>query len=216
MSCHRNVRILAIGFLTLLAAGCQRQEPAAVEAPATEETQSPTSVAWVDADRIIAADRVIPDEATGCAAEDASWFTLRVGAPDERAGFVCDDTSACFVEPEFQGLEMATPGACGEVLLRWFPAASHCANGEIRYDVHRGAAADFSPTSANRVAAGIAASSWTDTLLTPGRTYYYLVRAIDSRSGPETNARTVAAQAPAFSGPIRRVSPPASNTRLGS
>lgn len=111
---------------------------------------------------------------------------------------VCDDTPACFTEPTFGGLESASPGgSCGEVALAWQAATSNCQNATITYRVYRGTDPGFLPDAANRVAEGIAGTSYTDTLLQPGVTYHYIVRAFDSRSGEESNLVRRSATAPA-------------------
>jgi hypothetical protein len=122
---------------------------------------------------------------------------------------VCDDTPACFVEPTFAGLGSAGPGAsCAEALLTWEPAASNCQNATLTYSVYRGTDPGFVPGPASLVASGISGTSHVDRLLQPAETYYYIVRAVDSRSGEDSNLvrRSVVAPAspdtepPVFSG----------------
>ncbi len=101
---------------------------------------------------------------------------------------VCDDTPACFTLPSFEGLDSAEPGAsCGKAALAWLPAVSHCQNATITYDVHRSTAPGFLPDASTRIATGVSGTSYEDSQLTPGATYTYLVRAVDSRSGEEAN-----------------------------
>lgn len=129
----------------------------------------------------------VPDEPTGCAAE-TSYFDVRVGAPDGEDGFGCDPTPACFLEPQFAGLEIAqSGGSCGEIDLSWSAASSYCLNATLSYDVFRSIDPAFVPGPEQRVAVGLGSTGMTDTQLSPGQTYHYVVRAVDSRSGPESN-----------------------------
>ncbi len=142
---------------------------------------------------------------SGCASEP-NWFDVRLGEPDGSGGFVCDSTPACYVPPSFAGLANAVPGpSCGEVTLNWAAADSSCENSIVRFEIHRAATPGFAPGPANRIASGLVATSFTDTLLVPGAIYHYVVRAIDSRSGAETNLVervSVAATGPDIRGPV--------------
>ncbi len=110
---------------------------------------------------------------------------------------VCDDTPACFTEPTFAGLESAQPGSsCGEIELAWQAASSNCQNATITYRVYRSTDPAFVPGPANLVAQGLTGTSFTDTLLQPGVTYFYIVRAFDSRSGEDTNLERRSATSP--------------------
>ena len=101
---------------------------------------------------------------------------------------VCDLTPPCFVPPTFAGLASAAPGAsCAETDLLWPAASTNCQNAQIRYSVFRSGTPGFSPGPANRIAQGVAGTSFHDTLLQPGATYHYIVRADDSRSGQDGN-----------------------------
>lgn len=164
--------------------GALPAEGSGVNTAVVRFTTDPGQVACGDELRF----RYIPSEGTGCS-DDISYFSVRLGEPDGQGGFVCDDTPACFAPATFDGLDTATPGAsCAETALDWEPAASNCINAEITYNVYRDTAPGFAPTDANRVAAGLTATEFDDSLLQPGQTYHYVVRAFDSRSGEETNA----------------------------
>ena len=69
--------ILLTAGLALLFAGCQRDEPAAVETPAAEA--EPSGVAWVDADRIINAD----SEPHNWLAHGRTWSEQRYSPTDQ-------------------------------------------------------------------------------------------------------------------------------------
>lgn len=125
--------------------------------------------------------------------------------------FACDDTPACYTAPTFAGLASALAGAsCGETSLSWNAASSNCQNATIRYNVYRSTDPGFLPGPANRIAAGLATLSFEDSLLQPGVTYHYVVRADDSRSGEDANLvrRSVVAptspdtKAPIFDGVV--------------
>jgi hypothetical protein len=118
----------------------------------------------------------------------------------------CDLTPPCFSAPTFAGLGSAASGAsCAETDLAWSAAATNCQNAQIRYNVYRATSPGFSPAPANRVAAGLPGTGFHDTLLQPGATYHYIVRADDSRSGEDANTvdrNTVAPTSPDTVPPI--------------
>ncbi|HUD72311.1 MAG TPA: hypothetical protein VMQ62_10145 [Dongiaceae bacterium] len=147
-------------------------------------------------------------------------FKMRVkardGAPDSNVEaaiddirideVTCDLTPPCFVPPTFAGAAAAAPGAsCAETDLSWSPGSTSCQNAQVLYNVYRSTTPGFAPAPANRVATDLPGLAFHDTLLQPGATYYYVVRADDTRSGEESNAvqRTVAAPtAPDLAAPV--------------
>ena len=133
------------------------------------------------------------------AADGAADGSLVEAALDEFSidRIICDDTPACFVEPTFAGLESAVPGSCGEAELAWQPALSNCINAEITYNIYRGTTPGFTPGPSNLVLEGFTGVIFTDVLLDPGTTYYFVVRAFDSRSGEEGNTVELSVVAPA-------------------
>lgn len=131
--------------------------------------------------------RYDPAEGTGCAT-DASYFSVQVGEPDGGGGFVCDPTPACFVPATFDGIDTVAPGgSCGETSLTWGGASSNCINAEISYNIYRDVDPAFTPDASNLLAGDLTTTGYMDTLLQPGQSYWYIVRAFDSRSGEETN-----------------------------
>lgn len=111
--------------------------------------------------------------------------------------YQCDDTPACFVEPTFAGIQSAAAGSsCAETAVGWQPASSNCQNATIDYNVYRSTDPAFVPGPANLVAAGLTATSFDDSLLVPGQTYHYVVRAFDSRSGEDSNSVKLAVATP--------------------
>lgn len=95
-------------------------------------------------------------------------------------------TGACTTGPAFAGVATATnpAGSTCSVELSWSAATSFC-GGPATYAVYRGTAPGFVPGEANRIASGIAGSSFTDFGVDAFGTYYYVVRATDSGNGAE-------------------------------
>jgi hypothetical protein len=115
----------------------------------------------------------------------------------------------CTFEPSFAGLISATTGSsCGEIDLAWNEAASNCVpEGTISYNVYRSGSIFISPLSSPPIFQ-LTDTSVTDFGLTPGQTYFYIVRAEDSASGEDSNLTKLSSTsalepdtaAPAFSG----------------
>ncbi|HET8945381.1 MAG TPA: hypothetical protein VFQ07_00215, partial [Candidatus Polarisedimenticolia bacterium] len=131
-----------------------------------------------------------------------STFRVRVRARDTLADNVveaglddvevdevqCDLTPVCATAPTFAGLASAAPGAsCAETDLAWSSASTNCQNASIKYNVYRATSPGFTPAVQNRIASGLAGTGFHDTLLQPGASYHYIVRADDSRSGEDAN-----------------------------
>jgi hypothetical protein len=100
----------------------------------------------------------------------------------------------CTFEPTFGGLISATAGSsCGEVDLAWNEAASNCIpEGTISYNVYRSDSIFLSPLSSPPIFQ-LTGTSVTDFGLTPGGTYFYIVRAEDSSSGEGSNLTKLSA-----------------------
>jgi Subtilase family len=93
-------------------------------------------------------------------------------------------TGACLAPPVFKGLQgVATTGdaVCGNA-LSWAAATPSCA-GAITYDVFRSTSVAFTPAAANRVATGVAGTSFLDSGLVGGTSYSYAVRAVERTAG---------------------------------
>ncbi len=116
--------------------------------------------------------------------DGASCFSLASGEVDALA------TGQCLLPPAFSGVSTVTnPGNSTCTLnLGWNAGASVC-SGPLTYNVYRSTAAGFAPAPANRVASGIAGTSYTDAIgIASGTTYYYVIRAVDGSNGiEETN-----------------------------
>jgi hypothetical protein len=102
------------------------------------------------------------------------------------------------VAPVFGGLATLAPdAACGTTALQWPPALETCSV-PLRYNVYRATAPGVVPDQTHRVATVIG-TSYVDTALDPGQTYYYKVRALDASGNEEgnvTEAGTVARTLP--------------------
>jgi len=133
----------------------------------------------------------VPDEGSGCAAS-TSYFSIELGD-----GGVCDPTPACYIEPTFAGLQtVSAGGSCAETLLGWQEASTNCQNATISYNVYRSTDPAFTPSPETLIASGLPSTGFGDSLLGPGLTYYYVVRAFDSRSGEDGNVQAVGVTAP--------------------
>lgn len=112
--------------------------------------------------------------------------------------YSCDLTPPCFTSPTFSGLtSVASAGAaCGQVDLNWSAASTNCQNATMSYTIYRGTSPGFTPSPSNRVASNVSALTYRDSLFSAGTTYYYIVRANDSRSGEDANMVTRSVVAP--------------------
>ena len=103
-------------------------------------------------------------------------------------------TGPCTLPPLFAGLVSATApvNATCTLDLAWDAATRQCGGaGSVTYAVYRSTSSGFTPSPANRIAAGLAATSYSDSGgLAYGTAYYYLVRATDTATGTE-DANTV-------------------------
>jgi hypothetical protein len=94
--------------------------------------------------------------------------------------------------PSFTGIASVTdPGQCNRLVLSWGAATAEKKQSVV-YDVYRVDRVDpgdgtqdptFAPAATNRVATGLTSLTYTDTGLTPGNVYYYIVQARDASTG---------------------------------
>ncbi|MBP7866929.1 MAG: S8 family serine peptidase [Acidobacteria bacterium] len=93
----------------------------------------------------------------------------------------------CNLPPTFTGLTSASSAGsanCG-INLSWSAATALC-GGPVNYSVYRDTASGFTPGTTNRIASGIAGTSFNDANgLASGTAYYYIVRATDTANGVE-------------------------------
>jgi hypothetical protein len=110
-------------------------------------------------------------------------------------------TGPCMLPPVFAGLDTAADAAADtcSAALSW-PAATPSCGETVSYDVFRSTDPSFAPSPANRIASGVAGTSFQDAgTLQYGRTYHYVVRAVSSSSGmsdSNTVRRSVAPTGP--------------------
>jgi fibronectin type 3 domain-containing protein len=95
----------------------------------------------------------------------------------------------CVAAPTFAGASTAAANAgstCG-IDLTWSAGTSNCPGaGSISYTVYRGTSPGVSPVAANRIVSNVSGTTFTDAnSLQAGVTYYYKVRAVDSRNNVE-------------------------------
>jgi len=111
-------------------------------------------------------------------------------------------TGVCLLPPTFAGVTtVANPGnATCTLSLGWSAGASAC-SASVTYNVYRSTTSGFPPAPANRIASGIAGTSYTDAVgIATGTTYYYVVRAADTGNAVEETNTTQKSGAP--TGPL--------------
>lgn len=94
-------------------------------------------------------------------------------------------TGTCFRLPTFAGLASVTAPALANctLTLSWAAGSSNCGS-SVTYSVYRSTSAGFVPSDrANRIVNGLLTTTYSDTGVSAGTTYYYVVRAIDAASG---------------------------------
>lgn len=91
-------------------------------------------------------------------------------------------TGNCTNKPAFDGLTSAASAGTSScaVDLSWSAATSNCPSApSVTYNIYRSTTPNFTASSTNRVRTCVSGTSFTDTGLTSGTTYYYVVRAED-------------------------------------
>ena len=68
------------------------------------------------------------------------------------------------------------------------------------YNVYRSTSSGFAPSSSNRIASGVTATSYSDSGLSPSTTYYYIVEAVDDAGTSAPSAQASAATQAASGG----------------
>jgi glucosylceramidase len=88
----------------------------------------------------------------------------------------------------------ATTASSSQINLSWTASTTS----GVTYSVFRSTASGFAPGSGNQVASGLSGTTYSNTGLSSGTTYYYLVEAVDSNgaSGPSSQASATTAVIP--------------------
>jgi hypothetical protein len=96
-------------------------------------------------------------------------------------------TGSCTEPPTFAGASNvvnAAASAC-ELTVQWQPPEHVWCGGPVAYNVYRSDTPAFTPSAANRVAAGIGGTSYNDFDVVSGEVLHYIVRAVDLSHGGE-------------------------------
>jgi hypothetical protein len=116
---------------------------------------------------------------TGSTANRSGWnvdrFVVKTGTTPD-----FDACGGCGGAPTFSGLESASDlDGCADsgVSLSWKEAPAWGTGRSGTYSVYRDTTPNFTPTASNRIATGLAATSYLDSAAPNGVTLYYLVRA---------------------------------------
>jgi hypothetical protein len=106
----------------------------------------------------------------------------------ESLSSTCDDATAtggCTSPPTFAGATSVTqpsPGSC-RLDVNWAAGTSNCPSTTLTYNVYRSTDPVFVPSPSSLRQSCVNALTFADTTVTPGSTYYYIVRAEDSTTG---------------------------------
>jgi len=117
-------------------------------------------------------------------------YSYRIAAFDDgeaclsTQGICASATAAgvCSLAPSFAGAASAgnQNGAVCGINVNWAAAGGNCGAGSsLRYNVYRATSTGFTPGAGNRIGTCLTASSLSDTGLTFGQRYHYVVRAED-------------------------------------
>src|SRR5262249_55919888 len=90
----------------------------------------------------------------------------------------------------------ATATSSNQINLAWNANAETTVTG---YNVYRSTTSGFTPSSGNRIASGVTATSYADTGLSAATTYYYLITAVNQlskESGPSNQASATTQSGP--------------------
>jgi hypothetical protein len=105
----------------------------------------------------------------------------------------------CTAAPSAPGTLSATTMSATSIALSWVASTAEVAC-PVNYDIFRSTTAGFTPSTTNQIGMAQPGTTYTDTGLTAGTTYYYLVDAVDS-SGPSANSNQASAMVPATGAP---------------
>jgi len=131
-------------------------------------------------------------------------FSISANASNQQSGWNVDEViikdgslpdyavcGGCSGAPSFAGVEAVVdqaPCAAGGLTLSWQPAVAWGSGAAGLYNVYRGTTPDFVPGPANRIATGVAETTYTDATAPAGQPVWYVVRAENAEScgsGPQ-------------------------------
>lgn len=95
--------------------------------------------------------------------------------------------------PDFQGLNEVLEASCqtSPAAVLYWPEASDACCHPSSYSVYRDLTPSFVPSLSNLLIAGLTSTAYEDKAVQCGRTYYYLVRAVDSAAPPNEDTNLV-------------------------
>jgi beta-galactosidase len=105
----------------------------------------------------------------------------------------------CTAAPSAPGTLSATTMSATSIGLSWVASTAEAAC-PVNYDIFRSTTAGFTPSTTNQIGMAQPGTTYTDSGLTAGTTYYYLVDAVDS-TGPSSNSSQASAMTPAAGAP---------------
>ncbi|HDS09367.1 MAG TPA: hypothetical protein ENN73_03985 [Firmicutes bacterium] len=128
---------------------------------------------------------------TNVSSSDFSYDVMALATPGaENSGFICDtdDTTAPdWTVSGVSNLVVNDLGAGGILTLNWDDATDTENPFGIKYAVYRATTSAFSPGAGNRIVTALAESSYNDTGLTDGTTYYYRVETYNCNANTRYN-----------------------------
>jgi fibronectin type 3 domain-containing protein len=150
-------------------------------------------------------------------ANSASYTTAAVAASDNGALFSVTVTNSgvtvvsnqvtltvtggsCTAAPGTPGTLSSTTMGTTSIALSWGASTAE-GTCPVNYDIYRSTAAGFTPSTASQIGMAQPGTTYTDTGLTPGTTYYYVVEAVDS-SGASSPSNQASAMVPATGAPM--------------
>ncbi|GGA40037.1 beta-1,3-glucanase family protein [Dyella nitratireducens] len=131
------------------------------------------------------------------AADNGAAFSVAVGdvfgSTNSSTATLAVQQNSCTAAPSAPGTLVANANSSAQVSLTWgtSTAGSACT---VSYNVYRGTAAGFTPSSANQIAT-TAGTTYSDTSVAAAATYYYLVEAGDA-AGASAASNTATATTP--------------------
>ncbi|MGD8322717.1 MAG: hypothetical protein PVJ02_19865, partial [Gemmatimonadota bacterium] len=120
----------------------------------------------------------------------AYFYTVTTLGPTCESGPSNEATTTtsglCSLPPDFEGASWAwQPDAQCRIDLGWAAGTSPC-GGAVTYTVYRDTSPAFTPSGLNRIATGIAGTTYSDfAAVSPSTTWYYVVRAASADTGEE-------------------------------